>query len=817
MLCYPHGQRPAINGETFVQKVVGAVQVFDGALLRNLAAVDWRVGKKTGQELRVLGEVWGSVVSAFKAASHSDRRQMLRNLKEVGYFLPKQMLDLAKFALAFPSSTAEVTGPFRWTIHTSHEDVIAELPEVVRHTVFSPSTFDPACDFLWQLANDDRIRTPRPQFGEKSPVTILQGIMGYGLKKPQGVHEKLMERLQVWLKVAKTDEEWSGIVAIAQVLFDKTSMDNTSDDDMRITIISFAIDPRFARQPREAAIAIAASALEHPSRVVVGAGVKALVKEVEPPHSLGSLVISDEQVAAWRGERLVALGHLEALAKRNADPVIGVLLQGAIEWYAEEDVGGQEEEVRAAAKRVLAALPDELPDRVARAVRNPWGSRRQLRDDEAAEEARRRIDETAQDLVGSVTPADAIRLLDDFVKGMDRLELHPTPGHLIGAVARLDSRYTAQTCQELLAAGEIRLAVYANSVFWPLRSTDPDRFHELISEVGARDNLTAAKSLVSTYGWWVGDAPFNSEDFASLRHLHGMGMEVAVAGLSALPRVAKQHPRLAAELVLAVDLAGNQRRAAAMAEAFFGSGHELLNALTDEELDACIRKLAPIPQLEDPHITEMLKVCVTRVPLAVLEMFADRIELEERDGDIRYTAIPMHVPDIALADDTTASERYRALLKRVDQDYESGLSYDAPRLFALVAGDMNESAVAFLRACSTRRTDSALTFVANCLRGSGCRILILSDTTFTQQLLADAAAVGHELFEAVESALFSCAVPRTTTDQLRAEIRVQAETARDTLPIGERARDFYQRVITDIERIDASTQSNDSTDEGDDE
>jgi hypothetical protein len=316
-------ERPAPNGETFVQKIVAAVQIFDGALLRNLAAVDWRVGKKTGQELRVLGEVWDSVVSAFKAASHSDRRQMLRNLKEIGYFLPNRMLALSKFALAFPSSTGEVAGPFGWAVHTSHEDVVAELPEVVRCTTFNPSTFDEACDFLWQLANDHRIHAPRPTSGEKSPIAILRGIMGYGFggRKPQWVHEKLMERLQVWLKVARTDAEWIGILSIAEVLFGKTSMDNISDDDLRITIISFAINPQFARQPREAAMAIAASALEHPSRLVVGAGVKALVKQVEPPHSLGGLVISDEQLAAWRDERLAALDHLEALAKRNADPV----------------------------------------------------------------------------------------------------------------------------------------------------------------------------------------------------------------------------------------------------------------------------------------------------------------------------------------------------------------------------------------------------------------------------------------------------------------------------------------------------------------
>jgi len=800
-------ERPTVGGKTFVQKVVGTVQDVDRALLRNLAAVDWRVGKKTGRELSVLGEVWDSVVSAFKVASHSDCRQMLRNLKEVGYFLPRQMLDLAKLAFEFPSSTAEVTGPFGLLTHTSHEDVIAELPEIVRFTAFSPATFDAACDFLWQLANDERIRLPRAAFGEKSSLSILQGILGYGLNKPSWVYEKLFARLQVWLKVAQSDAEWIGILTIAQMLFSKTSMDNTADDDRSIRIVSFQINPQFVRVQREAAIAIAASALEHPSRAVVGAGVKALAKEVEPPHSLGGLLISDEQIAAWRDERLVALGHLEALAKRSTDPVIGVLLRGSIEWHAEDDIGGNEVDVRSAAKRVLAALPEELRDRVARAVCYPWGSRRRLRDDADTEQARKRVNETARDAVAVFKPSGAVHLLNDCLEGMNRLDMNPSPSQLVGALAHVDSDYAAEMCRELLAAGEIALSAFANSAFWPLRSADPTCFHALIRDVIARGNLTAAKSLVGTYCWWMGDEPFTPEDLDSIRALHEMNVDVAVAGLSALPRLAKQHPRLAVELVLAVDLAGNQQRAVAMATAFSGSDHALLDTLTDEELDRCVRKLSPVPQLEEPHITEMLEVTLTRVPLAVLEMFADRIELEESGGDFRYTAIPMHVPDIALPQEIVSSERYRALLLRIDHDYESGMSYDAPRLFALVADNMNGAAVAFLRECSARRTDTALTFVASCLRGSGCRTLILSDPSFTQQLLADAAAVGQEIVEVVEHALSWCAVPRTTTDQLRVEILQRAEAARDTLPIGEKARDFYQKVATEIQRVDLATHS----------
>src|SRR5207247_2202612 len=94
--------------------------------------------------------------------------------------------------------------------------------------------------------------------------------------------------------------------------------------------------------------------------------------------------------------------------------------------------------------------------------------------------------------------------------------------------------------------------------------------------------------------------------------------------------------------------------------------------------------------------------------------------------------------------------------------------YNAPRVFVIAAADMNRAAMEVLRALSSQRDDAAATFIANCLRGSACRGIVLHDPTFAEQLLDDAAAVSRDLFDALHAALLSCAVPRETTKELRA-------------------------------------------------
>jgi hypothetical protein len=803
--------RPGVNGSTFVEKIVASVGTLDHALLRNLAAVDWRVGRKTGEELRVLGAVWDSVVATFKSAPNSERRQMLGALKEVGYFLPKKMLELAKLALEFPT-TAEETGPYAALVRTSHGDVVAALREVIRYAAYDPSTFDAACDFLWRLANDERLPKPRKNNDDKDPVGVLRGIMAPGPRKPVWVHRRLMNRVETWLKIAQTPAEWTGIVRIVQSLFMKTGMDHTADD-LTITTRSFLVPAEYLKGTRSRATAIVVKALDHSDREVVGTAVKALGEALQRPHSLGGLLVTEKQAAAWQPHRLEAMTILRRLAERNADAVIGIQIRETVEWYAERDTG--DEYMREAAQQVLASLSETLIDRVARFINSPWGSHRMREVDQ--EEAARLLKATAKEFAATTQASDAIRQLDDVIGGLRILDLHPHPAPFLTAVANANPAVAAEMTELLTVTNAPELARYANSIVMAVRASDESRFHVLITTIVRNGAREMAAAVVASYAWWMGEDDLNERDLENITALFAMGGEVAVAGLSSLPRLAKRHPRTAAPLLLGTDLRGDQKDVERMAEMFDEPEQTLFSTLTADELRSCIAKLETVPQLDGVHLGDFVEECGRRDPLAMMDLLLRRIEREDRVSMLRFTALPMDPPEVTIDGALSTSEEYESLLGKIADAYANGIAYDAPRLFMLASGKMNATAVAFLKRKSAERTDSAVTFVASCVRGEACRRLVLEDSAFVAQLLADAAAVDSELRDAMHDTLLRCVVPRTTTDDLRRQILTTAIAARDALPMSAPARDFYESVAAEIQRVertvDVTTEDEDFEDE----
>jgi hypothetical protein len=193
-----------------------------------------------------------------------------------------------------------------------------------------------------------------------------------------------------------------------------------------------------------------------------------------------------------------------------------------------------------------------------------------------------------------------------------------------------------------------------------------------------------------------------------------------------------------------------------------------------------------------------------RVPLAVVELLTERVRHDRSVDIMRYTAIPLQMSPLPIGPATVNDPAYAELLQKIAALYlveDSAAHYDAPKVFILAAGEMNPTAVGILRNLSACRTDATGTFVANCLRGNACRTLILTDPTFAQQLMDDAAAVARDLFEAMRDALLSCAVPRDTTAELRQAITRDASALRDRSPVGSRIRDLYDRVVARVDAI----------------
>jgi len=518
---------------------------------------------------------------------------------------------------------------------------------------------------------------------------------------------------------------------------------------------------------------------------------------IEPPHSLGGLVISDEFREACEPERLTALAILRDLVTNHSDPVISAQVTDMISWYAQEDSNPA---IRDAATAVLDAITNDLHAQIAMAVHDPWGHRFRPRDADAAQAV---VDAAAIGIAETMDAAPAIEEIGDVMTALQALDMHATPHILLGAVARLRPVAAAALFEAALLNDASPFALHAAAILGPLHSADPTLFHTLVEKALVAGAPRVCASLAGVYRWWLGEEPRDSRDVAVVQRLFAMGGEVTIAALGLLPEFARIEPRIATELLTSVSLDARQQVAVDFAQLFEEPNATFYDALTPEELRRCVLKFIDIPELDDWHIAEFLKEASVRVPLAVVELLLERVRHERSADIVRYTAIPLQMSPLPIGPATVNNTTYAELLQKIATLYldDSAAHYDAPKVFILAAGEMNPTAVATLRELSGRRTDPTGTFVANCLRGNACRALVLTDPTFAEQLMDDAAAVARELFEAMRDALLSCAVPRETTEDLRQAIIRDASALRDQSPLGSRVRDLYDRVVARVEAI----------------
>jgi hypothetical protein len=84
-------------------------------LLRNLAELDWRIGRTAGSS-ELLREVWQSIRQAFTAADAAGRVALLRMVRPAAVYAPRDVLDLVEIALLRPAQSVDIDGLFGGTV-----------------------------------------------------------------------------------------------------------------------------------------------------------------------------------------------------------------------------------------------------------------------------------------------------------------------------------------------------------------------------------------------------------------------------------------------------------------------------------------------------------------------------------------------------------------------------------------------------------------------------------------------------------------------------------------------------------------------------
>jgi hypothetical protein len=147
-------------------------------ILRNFGELDWRITQRNAdQGTRLLDGIWNEIENAFEEGDASVRVQLFKSLKEAALFQPARVLRLIRRALENEAATVQVLSDWQVT----QEDVLREVPPLLKAISFRLDHIEEAAEILWRLAkNDTRAPHQYPDHARR----VLEEMAEYGRYKP---------------------------------------------------------------------------------------------------------------------------------------------------------------------------------------------------------------------------------------------------------------------------------------------------------------------------------------------------------------------------------------------------------------------------------------------------------------------------------------------------------------------------------------------------------------------------------------------------------------------------------------------------------
>src|SRR5262249_6918703 len=119
--------------------------------LVNASRVDWQV-RQDGKPGTLIEPLWAPLLAEFQSAGIRGRLALIKLLEKVAYFQPDRTLALARWAIESPSETVEeVDHPLASLFPSDYEDVLHDLPAVLKNVGHNLDQLPAAMDALWDL------------------------------------------------------------------------------------------------------------------------------------------------------------------------------------------------------------------------------------------------------------------------------------------------------------------------------------------------------------------------------------------------------------------------------------------------------------------------------------------------------------------------------------------------------------------------------------------------------------------------------------------------------------------------------------------
>ena len=321
-------------------------------ILRNLGELDWRITQRDeARGTRLFDQIWAEIKSSFETADAEGRVQIFKSLNDAALFQPARVIGLIRKAMETEAVAVEVFADWKIT----QEDVLREVPPLLRTIALHLEHFEEAVDILWYLARRDN-RAPN-QYPEHSR-RVLEDLARYERYKPVILNGRMADLVT---KLSQQDGAFDGPFTpldIADKLLAKEGR-FTESEGFTISFGGFALHYRIVKPVREKAIVLIEACLYSEDAKVALRAVGSLSHILAGfLPAVGRQTSAEEQ--AWQNaERETALRIIESRLSR-ATPVplvrqIRSMLRQARPRTRENPVGQRIDTVLAG-----IALTDEL-------------------------------------------------------------------------------------------------------------------------------------------------------------------------------------------------------------------------------------------------------------------------------------------------------------------------------------------------------------------------------------------------------------------------------------------------------------------------
>jgi hypothetical protein len=716
--------------------------VFGGNALRNLGAVQWKLGQG-GIEVRLLDQVWPELEALYESLPATGRIGFLDALREAAPFDPKRALDFIRRAIDYGLGPPEEVERYRgfYTI----ERIYDRMAKVISSVLYDPSLVGQACDLLWKMASAD---SRDLEGNQESADRVIREAGDYS------PHHSL-PYLEAFVKWAEDRKPGSSspipgarLARYLKPLLGKETI-HTWFDGRQMTMSSSGVRYEVVRRVRQRALDLLTEIASGRNWVDAGEAIPALGEALAPSVGFFGREVSQEEQAQWEDEQINAIARLRQLVRRLDDRGVDLLIIHELQWVAAHAPATA---IRSRAGRLRARLWKVVEGSIELAVApdfvlgiDPSGAIEREHREETSAVAIRLVHEhrSAAEL--------SAELKDVFMK-LDALKLQPNPVPLLNEVSMRDIELGVGLAEAIAPDTGNPLAGGLHGVLGGVLKVDPARGRAALDRALRTKGMLALRSIAIGLRDPEWAATLGENDvIASLRALtNHENHHVRVGALWAVGFAGHLPDAGRSAIMLDYDLATAPETGEAWAEALM-PGVKIYAHLSPQEKAHLAHKLRDIGKLGHWSVDLMAKLSQD-APEELMDAILYRLT-KPREPDEDLDAVPsigQGNPFHSLPKPTR--KRGMIELGTLLQGDDVLVAYNARRLFSLLAqGDpelVNEVRSSWVSSNDPRLIVQA----AKSFREEEPEALF-THQEFTVNLIRAAARVGGETYYEVRGTL----------------------------------------------------------------